>query len=142
MAWMSGALGSWKLGPGDLLVFIPWKVTCVFLTVAALRINWAGVMCTKMVWSSFFGGCIHECQEKDLEQTYTHPSSAWPWCMRSCRKSLHVVHSAECLHVVKMVEGHICTNRLRVHLESVHPLMKLSNDFRWRGTLAWICCQM
>ena len=40
----------------------------------------------------------------------------------------------ECLHVVRMVEGHIRTNRLRVHLKSVHPLMKLSNDFRWRGT--------
>ena len=36
---------------------------------------------------------------------------------------------------MRFVEGHIRTNRLRVHLKSVHPLMKLSNDFRWRGTL-------
>ena len=37
-----------------------------------------------------------------------------------------------------MVEGHIRTNRLRVHLKLVHPLMKLGNKFRWRGTCAWI----
>ena len=40
---------------------------------------------------------------------------------------LYVVHSMECLHVVRMVESHICTSRLRVHLEPLHPLMKLSN---------------
>ena len=76
------------------------------------------------------GGCIHESQEKLLEQSYTHLSSVWPWCMRSFRKSLHVVHSVECLHVVRMVESHICTNRLRVHLERVYPLMNFSNYFR------------
>ena len=41
-----------------------------------------------------------------------------------------------------MVESHIYTNRLRVHLERVHPLMNLSNYFRRRDTLAWIGCQM
>ena len=41
----------------------------------------------------------------------------------------HVVHSVECLHVVRMVESRICTNRLRVHLERVHPLMNFSNYF-------------
>ena len=40
-------------------------------------------------------------------------------------KSLHIVHSTECLHVMRLVEGHISTNRLRIHLESVHPLMEL-----------------
>ena len=29
-------------------------VTCVFLTVAALRINWAGVICARVAWSRFF----------------------------------------------------------------------------------------
>ena len=89
-----------------------------------------------------FGGCIDECQEKLLEQSYTHLSSVWPWSMRSCRKSLHIVHSIECLHVMRLVEGHIRTNRLRVDMESVHPFINLSNDFRWRGTLAWIWCQL
>ena len=32
---------------------LPLKVTCVFLTVAALRINWAGVICARVVWSRF-----------------------------------------------------------------------------------------
>ena len=82
-----------------------------------------------------FGGCIHECQQKFLEQSYTHFSSVRPWCLWSCRNSLHVVHSVESLHVVRMVESHICTNRIGVHLERVHPLMKLSNNFRCRCTL-------
>ena len=120
---------------------LPLRVTCVFLTVAALRINWAVVICDRVVWSKIVGCCIRECREKLLEQSYTHLGSTWPWSVRSCRKSLHIVHSIECLRVMRMMEGQICTSRLRVRLESVHPLMKLSNDFRWRGTLARICCQ-
>ena len=117
--------------------------TNVFLTVAALRINWAGVTRAKVVWSQVFGGCIHECEEKFLEQSYTYLSSVRPWCMRSCRKSLHVVHSVECLHVVRLVESHICTNPLRVHLERVHPLMKLKHMISdGEVLLAWIGCQM
>ena len=32
---------------------LPLRVTSVFLTVAALRINWAGVTCDRVVWSRF-----------------------------------------------------------------------------------------
>ena len=32
---------------------LPLRVTCVFLTVAALRINKAGVICATVVWSRF-----------------------------------------------------------------------------------------
>ena len=32
---------------------LPLEVTCVFLTVAALRLNWAGVICARVVWSRF-----------------------------------------------------------------------------------------
>ena len=32
---------------------LPLKVTCVFLTVAALHIKWAGVICARVVWSRF-----------------------------------------------------------------------------------------
>ena len=32
---------------------LPLRVTWVFLTVAALRINWAGVICDRVVWSRF-----------------------------------------------------------------------------------------
>ena len=33
---------------------LPLQVIWVFLTVAALRINWAGVICARVVWSRFF----------------------------------------------------------------------------------------
>ena len=90
----------------------------------------------------FFGGCINKCQEELLEQSNTHLSSVWPGSARSFGKSVHIVHSIECLHVKRLVEGHIRTNHLRMHLEGVHPLMKLRDDFRRRGPLAWICCEM
>ena len=32
---------------------LPLKVTWVFLTVAALRINWAGVICARVVWKLY-----------------------------------------------------------------------------------------
>ena len=100
------------------------------------------MICDRVVWSRFFGGCIHECRKKLLKQSYTNLSSIWPRSVRSCWKSLHIMHSIECLHVMRMVESHICTNRLRIHLEGIHPFMKFGNDFRWRGTLTWICCLM
>ena len=74
------------------------------------------------------GSCVHECQEKFLEQSYTHLCSVRTWCMWSCWNSLHVVHSVECLHVVRTVESHICPNCLRIHLECVHP-----NYFGWKS---------
>ena len=117
---------------------LPLEVTCVFLTVAALRINWAGLICARVVWSRFLEAASTSAKRNFLNNR--PPISARfgrPKSMRPCRKSLHVVHSIECLHVMRLVEGHIPTIRLRV-LESVHPLIKLSNDFRWRGTLAWL----
>ena len=114
---------------------LPLKVACVFLTVAALRINWAGVVCASVVWSRFLEAVSTSAKRNFLSNRTHHLSPVRPWCMRSCRKSLHIVHSTERLHVVRMVEGHICTNRLRVHLERVHPLMKLSNNFGWRVLL-------
>ena len=53
-----------------------------------------------------------------------------------------MVYSVERLHVVRMVESRVCTHRLRVHLERVHPLMNLTYHFRCRGAVAWIGCQM
>ena len=32
---------------------LPLRVTCVFLAVTALRINWAGVICARVVQSKF-----------------------------------------------------------------------------------------
>ena len=109
---------------------VPLKVTCVFFHRCCLahQLSRSDLCPSGLVQN--FGGCVHECQKKFLEQSYTHLSSIRPWCMWSCRTSLYVVHSAECLHVARMVESHICTMRFQVHLERVHPLMKLRNNFR------------
>ena len=82
----------------------------------------------------------HECWKKLLEQSCTNHRSIWPRSVRSCWKCLNVVQSIESLRVMRMVGSHVCTNRLRVHLESVHALMNFGNYFRWRCTLTWICC--
>ena len=34
-------------------LFLPLRFTCVFLTVAVLSINWAGVICDRVVLSKF-----------------------------------------------------------------------------------------
>ena len=121
---------------------LPLKVTCVFLTVAALRINWVGVICARVVWSRFLEAVSTSAKRNFLNSRTTNLCSVRPWCMWSCWNSFHVVHWVECLHVARMVESHICTDCLRVHLERVRPLMKLSYYFRCRGTFAWIGCQM
>ena len=89
-----------------------------------------------------FGGCIHECQEKLLEQSYTPSQLGFAM--------VHAVLSEVSSHcaVDRMLACHEVGGRPyphkspSVHLKSVHPLMKLGDDFRWRGTFAWICCQM
>ena len=62
------------------------------------------------------GGCVHECREEPFKQSDTDFNSICPRSMWSSKKSLNVVHSIECLHVMKMMESHVCTNRLRIHL--------------------------
>ena len=50
-----GSRRSLGLRPKANSMGLPLKVTCVFLTVAPLRINWAGVICAnKVVWSRRF----------------------------------------------------------------------------------------
>ena len=139
LLWIHGSRRSLGLRPmANSMGVLPLKVTCLFLTVAALSINWAGVICARVVWCRFLEAVsTNECRETFLEQSYTHLR-----CMRSCRKSLHIAHSMECLHVVRMVESHTLTNRRGVHLELVHPLMNLSSNFRWRGTFARRGCRM
>ena len=59
---MSAVLDSWKLGSMRSLGLLPManstgvlphRVTCAFLTVATLSINWAGVTCDRVVLSNF-----------------------------------------------------------------------------------------
>ena len=126
----------------DLLVFVPWsipwasyplKVTCVFNTVAALRINWAGVICARVVWSRSLEP-VSTSVKRNFLNNRTPISARFGHGVCGPVGSLFTLCiRMECLHVMRLVGGHIRTNRLRVHLKSVHPLTKLSNDFRWRG---------
>ena len=120
---------------GDL----PHRVTCIY---SSLLLPYAS---TEQVWSAtewsrpdFWRLYPRVKRQKFLEESYTHLSSIWPRSVWSCRWSLHIMHSVECLHIMRMMESHICTNRLWIHLESVHPFMKFGNDFWCRGTLTWI----
>ena len=75
------------------------------------------------------GGSVHECREEPFEQSDTHFSAIWPKSMWSSRKILNIVHSIERLHVMMMVDRHICTDRLRIHLNCIRPLMKFGDHF-------------
>ena len=61
------------LGPlpmANSIWVLPLRVTCVFLTVAAFRINWAGVICAREVWSRFL-----EAVSTSVERNFVvHPS--------------------------------------------------------------------
>ena len=46
---------------------LPLRVTCVFLTVAALRINWEGVTCDRVVLSKFL-----ETASTSAERNFLH----------------------------------------------------------------------
>ena len=69
------------------------------------------------------------CREKLPKQSDTHFRSIWPRGVRSSTEFLTIVHSIEGLHIMRKMDSHVCTNRLRIHLESVHPRMKFGNDF-------------
>ena len=112
----------------------PLRVTCVFLTVAALRINWARVICARVVWSKIFKAISTRAERHFLIDL-----------AKQCTVLLEV--SLECAFDRKPACHEdcgmpVCTNRFRIHLESVHPLVKFGNDFRWRCTLTLTNCEM
>ena len=118
------------------------RVTCVFLTFAALRINWAGVICDRVVLS----------KKKNI----------WRLCPRVPREtSWTIVHSfqldlAKEYAVLSGGSSHHAFDRMlarhendgmpclhfRVHRTCVHPLMKFGKDFWWRCSLMLIFCWM
>ena len=54
---------------------LPHRVTCVFLTVAALSINWAGVICDRVVLSKFLEALATSAERNFSKQSDTHLSS-------------------------------------------------------------------
>ena len=49
------------------------------------------------------------------------PKGGGPGCRVEAPGGLQAV---ECLHVVRVLESHICTNCFRIHLVCIHPFMK------------------
>ena len=64
----AGSMRSIVLRPvANSMGVLPLQVTCVFLTVAALQINWAGVICAKVVvWSRFLEAVSTSAEKKVL----------------------------------------------------------------------------
>ena len=122
---------------------LPLKVTSVFLTVAALHINWAGVICGRVVWSRLFEAVSTSDKRNFLNSRSFHFCSVRPWCMWFCWNSVHVVHSVECLQVVRMVEKP-CLHKLPADSSgmypSIHEVLKLLPMERY--SLHRVCCQM
>ena len=126
---------SWSPSHG----LLHWRFTTQSYLCVSHRRSFAHQLGRCALWQSslvqILRGCVHECREEPFKQSDTHFSPIWPRSMWSNRKSLNIVHSIECLHIMRMMESHICTNRRRIHLKCVHPLMKLGNNFCWRSTL-------
>ena len=125
---------SWRVGPWRSLGHLPMANSIGVLTTQSYLCVSYGCCFThqrsrrhlrQSGLVQIFGGSLHKRTEKLLEQPYTHLSSIWPRCVWSSWKSLHIVHSVECLHVMWMMESHVCTNRLWIHLEkcpSIHEV--------------------
>ena len=68
---------------------------------------------------------------RDLLSCVTFLLVVWPvlcfFFSFSTRELVQLRKRRELAHVT--VESHVCTNRLRVHLESAHPIMNFGNDF-------------
>ena len=138
MVSISAVLDPWKLGSmkslcllpmADSIGVLPLRVTCVFLTVAALRINWAGVICDRVVWSGFLEAVSTSAERNFLNDRTPIPARFGQGVCGPVGSPLHMVHSIKCLHVMRMMESHIYTIRLRIHLKSVHPFMKFGDEF-------------
>ena len=147
---MSAVLEPCELVPWDLLVSFPWLPPQA-LCHSELPVCFSpSLLCASIgqVWSVTEWSCpifwrLYPRVPRGIsKQSDTQFSSLWPRSMWSQQKPINIVHSIERLHVMRMMESHVCTNRLRIHLKNVHPLVKLGNDFWWISTLTWTCCYM
>ena len=131
---MSAALDSWKLGPRDLVVFVPWPTPWVsyhlrlpgcysLLLLSASVPEWPGPDSWKLYAPSakrhFFNN------RTPISALFGHGVCG------PGRKSRHIVHSAKCLHVVRIVESHIWkkwlsdSSKKRNVCPSTHEVSKL-----------------
>ena len=82
---------------------LPLRVTCELLTVAALRINWASVICDRVV----------------LQQSDTHYSSKFPRSVWSSRKKSHFAFDSMSAHHED--DGKPCLHRSPPDSSGTHP---------------------
>ena len=97
LLWIHGSWDqeiSWSSSHGQFHGHLsPLKVTCVFLTVAALRIKWAGVICARVVRSRFLDAASTSAKRNFLSNRtpisalFGHAicglvGSLFTWCIR------------------------------------------------------------
>ena len=148
---MLTAQDSWTRCPWDLSVFFPWLIPQAFHHSKSLVyfLSLLPYLSTGLVWVEIKYFCsafwrLYPPVQRETSWTIELPCrlDLATVCVWFSRRSLHFMHSIECLHIMRMMESHICTNRLWILLKCVHPFMKFRNDFWWRGTRTRICCQM
>ena len=101
----------------------------MFLTVAALRINWASVICDRVVLTKFLEAGPRVPRGIFLNNRTPMSARFGQGGCGPVGDLLNIVHSIECLHIMGMMESHVCANRIRIHMKCVHPLMKLGKCF-------------
>ena len=118
---------------------LPLRVTCVFLTVAALRNNWAGAICNKVVLTKFCGAIVSTSAERNFLNNRTPISARFGNGMYGPVRcfshyafdrmpAYHGDDGNPCLHISpSKSSGKI-----------IHPLEKFGKDLWWRGALTWI----
>ena len=125
----AGSMRSLGLLPTtDCIGVLPLRATCVFLTVAALRMNCAGVICDRVVLSKFLEAVCTSVERNFLKQSDTRFSSIWQGVCGPVGNFL-ILEFGRSLHITMMMECHVCTDCLPIHLDRIHPFMKFGDDF-------------
>ena len=129
---------SWSPSHGQFHMRLPTEdhLCVLFLNVAALRTNWAGLICARVVWSR-----SGEAASTSAKRNFLNNLCSIRPAKEYVALSEVASHCAfDRMPACHEVGGRPYPNNSPSVLESVHPLMKLSNDFQWRGTLSWISC--
>ena len=96
-AWSMRSLG--LLPMANVIGVLPLRVTCVFLTDVALRINWVSVSCDRVVLSK-----IAEDVSTSAERNFLNNRS--PVSARFGQGVCGPVRDLSILHIMRMMEGH------------------------------------
>ena len=89
------------------------------------------MICDRVVLSKFWRLCPRVSRET-FENNGTPISARFgPGVCGPVRKSLNILHSIECLHNMRMMEGHVCTNRrIQSEIQRFGHHFLLNHDMR------------